>query len=212
MEKRTNKTSVLMVVAIVVMLAQVGCGPSTAIKTGYLSDYSRLQKISDTSMRYINKPALGRYSQFIVDDVDVHFHAGAKAIEQRTKGKLTQQQLDDLTNYFHTMIVKAVENSGNRIAYQPAAGVARIRVAITDIDRSTASSLMPAVKVVGAGIGGASMEAEIIDSKTGEQVGAVVESQIGSRIPFANLGEWDASRQVIADWAKRLQTRLEESR
>ena len=56
------------------------------------------------------------------------------------------------------------------------------------------------------------MEAEIIDSKTGEQIGAVVEAQKGSRIPFANLGEWDAAKQVMNDWAKRFQKRLESSR
>jgi hypothetical protein len=144
--------------------------------------------------------------------VEVHFHRGAKAIEHRTKGKLTQRQVTDLTNYMHARIVKAVEDSGSRIAYQPAAGVARLRVALTDIDRSTAASLLPQAKLVaGAGIGGASMEAEVVDSMTGEQIGAVVESKKGSRMPFANLGEWDAAKQVIDDWAKRLQKRLDEA-
>ncbi|MHC4215556.1 MAG: DUF3313 family protein, partial [Planctomycetota bacterium] len=72
----------------------------------------------------------------------------------------------------------------------------------------TAASLLPTAKVVGAGIGGASMEAEIVDSMTGEQIGAVVESKKGSKMPFANLGEWDAAKQVIDDWAKRLKDNL----
>jgi hypothetical protein len=62
---------------------------------------------------------------------------------------------------------------------------------------------------MGAGIGGASMEAEVVDSMTGEQIGAVVESKKGSNIPFANLGEWDAARQVIDDWAKRFKKNLQ---
>ena len=54
--------------------------------------------------------------------------------------------------------------------------------------------------------------AKIGVSVTGEQIGAVVESKKGSRIPFANLGDWDAAKQVINDWAKRLQKRPEEAR
>jgi hypothetical protein len=67
-------------------------------------------------------------------------------------------------------------------------------------------------KLIGAGIGGASMEAEIVDSMTGEQIGAVVESKMGTRMPFANLGEWDAAKQVMDDWAKRFKKRLDEVR
>ena len=208
MEKKTKETSVLTVVAVGLMLIQCGCGPGKATKTGFLTDYSRLSKESDSSLRHINKGALARYSNFIVDPVKVHFHRGSKAIEHRSKGKLTQRQVSDLTNYFHAKIVKAVEDSGNRVVYRPAAGVARLRVALTDIDKSTAASLLPTTKLIGAGIGGASMEAEVVDSMTGEQIGAVVESKMGTRIPFANLGEWDAAKQVMDDWAKRLGQRL----
>lgn len=195
------------------MLVQCGCDGGAAAKTGFLTDYSHLRREPDTTLRNVNQRALAKYSNFMVDPVEVHFHRGSKAVEHRTKGKLTQQKVTDLTNYFHTMLIKAVEDSGNRVVYQPAAGVARIRVALTDIDKSTVISLMPTAKVIGGTvIGGASMEAEIVDSMTSEQVAAVVESRKGTRIPFANLGDWDAAKQVIGDWAKRLQKRLEEAR
>ena len=212
MEKRMKKTSVLMVVAVGLMLMQFGCGSGRATKTGFLTDYSRLSKESNSTLRHINKRALAKYSNFIVDPVEVHFHMGSKAIEHRTEGKLTQRQVTDLTNYLHARIVKAVKDSGNRVVYQPASGVARIRVALTDIDRSTAASLLPQAKLMGAGIGGASMEAEVVDSMTGEQIGAVVESKKGSKMPFANLGEWDAAKQVMDDWTKRFKKRLDEVR
>ncbi len=208
MEKKMNKTSVLMVVAIVVMLAQCGCGPGAATKTGYLSDYSRLRATSSSSLRYVNERALARYSNFMVDAVDVHFHSGAKA----SKGNLTQQDIDKLTNYMHTVLVNAVKASGRNVVFQSGSGVARIRAALTDIDKSKATTLMPTTKLAGVGLGGASLEAEIIDSKTGEQIGALVESQLGSRIPFAGLDKWDAAKQAMDDWGKRLQKRLEEVR
>jgi hypothetical protein len=31
-------------------------------------------------------------------------------------------------------------------------------------------------------------------------------------MPFANLGEWDAAKQVMDDWAKRFKKRLDEVR
>jgi hypothetical protein len=54
------------------------------------------------------------------------------------------------------------------------------------------------------------MEAEVVDSVTGQQIGAVVESGKGSRIPFANLGDWTAAKSVMDGWADRFQKRLEE--
>jgi len=124
MEKRMKKTSMLMVAAVGLMLIQCGCGPGKAAKTGFLTDYSRLSKESDSTLRHVNKRALARYSNFIVDPVKVHFHRGSKAIEHRTEGRLTQRQVTDLTNYLHSKIVKAVEDSGNRVVYRPASGKA----------------------------------------------------------------------------------------
>jgi hypothetical protein len=144
---------------------------------------------------------------FIVDRVGVQFHHGAKS-----QGKLTRKEINDLTNYMHAKIVKAVEDSGNRVAYQPAAGVGRLRTAFTDIQKSDAVSLVPQVRLAGIGLGGVSVEVEIVDSMTGEQIGAVVETQKGSRIPFAQLGEWDAAKGVMDDWAKRTQKLLESTR
>lgn len=212
MKKRMKETSVLMIVAIVVMLVQCGCGPGAVTKTGFLSDYSRLRAKSASSLRYVNERALAKYSNFIVDTVDVHFHSGAKGIEEKTKGKLTQQNIDDLTNYMHTKIVEAVKATGNSVVYQPGSGVARIRVAITDIDKSSATTLLPQAKLAGVGLGGASLEAEIVDSMTGEQIAGLVEAQMGSRIPFSGLGQWDAAKQAMDNWGKRLKKRLEEAR
>ena len=197
------KRTIVLMMVVGVMVIQSGCGGGAA-KTGFLTDYSRLQKESGSTLRYLNTRALARYSNFIVDRVAVHLHSGAKS-----KGKLTQKEINDLTNYMHAKIVKAVEDSGNRVAYQPAAGVARIRAALTDINKSSAASLVPQARLAGVGLGGVSMEGEFVDSMTGEQIMAVIQGQKGSKIPFTNLGEWDAARQVMNDWAKSLQKQLE---
>jgi hypothetical protein len=201
-----KKTSLLMLLAIGIMVIQCGCGSKEMARTGFLSDYSKLQKESESSLCYVNERALTRYSSFIVDPVKVRFYSGAKS-----KGKLTQQQVTDLTNYMHTKIIEAVQGAGKKVTYQPASGVARIRVALTDIEKTNAINILPQASLLGAGIGGASMEAEVIDAMTGEQIGAVVESKQGSRIPFANLGDWTAAKNVMDSWANRFQKRLDEA-
>ena len=108
----------------------------------------------------------------------------------------------------HDRIVEAIQNSGKNIVTQPGQGVARIRVAITDIEKSTIVSLSPQAKLAGIGLGGASMEAEIIDSITEKQIAVVIKKEKGSRIPFVNLAPWDAAKQVMNDWAKRFQKNL----
>ncbi len=202
-----NRTSILIMLAVGIMLIQCGCGSEGAARTGFLSDYSRLQTESSTSLRYVNTRTLAKYSNFIVDPVRVHFHSGSKS-----KGTLTQQQISDLTNYMHANIISAVLDSGNNVVYKPAPGVARVRVALTDIKKTNAINILPQASLLGAGLGGASMEGEVIDSVTGEQIGAVVESQKGSRIPFSNLGKWSTSKKIMDDWANRFRQRLDEVR
>ncbi|MCP4259659.1 MAG: DUF3313 domain-containing protein [Planctomycetes bacterium] len=202
-----NIKSVLMILTVGILLIQCGCGSEGAARAGFLSDYSRLQTESSTSLRYINTRVLAKYSSFIVDPVRVHFHSGSKS-----KGKLTMQQINDLTSYMHANIISAVMDSGNKVVYKPAPGVARVRIALTDIEKTNAVNILPQASLLGVGLGGASMEGEVIDSMTGEQIGAVVESQKGSRIPFSNLGEWSTSKKIMDDWAKRFRQRLTEAR
>jgi hypothetical protein len=201
------KTKMLLAVSLVTALVLFnGCGGGQ-VKTGFLSDYSKLQKESDSSLRYVDEKAVAGYSSYMIDPVKMVFYPGAES-----EGKLTNEQITDLTSYMQSKIREAVQGAGKKIAYQPGAGVARIRVALTDLASTSALNIVPQASLLGAGIGGASMEAEVIDSISGKQIGAVLESGKGGRVPFTNLGEWTAAKKVMDGWADRFQKRLEESR
>ena len=73
-------------------------------------------------------------------------------------------------------------------------------------------NISPYASLLQFGVGNVTMEVEIIDAGTGEQIGAVVETQKGSRIPFTNLGKWTTARKIMDGWGKRLKERLEEVR
>lgn len=86
------------------------------------------------------------------------------------------------------------------IATKPGPGRARVRIALTNVERSTPFKL-----------GSVSMEAELLDSQTGEQMAAVIESR-RKRVAFAGYEAWSGARAVMDDWAKRFYNRLEQAR
>ncbi len=194
----------IIIMCLSVAVIASGCSAPKVKSTGFLSDYSKLEKESGTSMRYVDEQSAASYTAFIVDPVETRLYSDAKA-----KGKLTDEQIRDLTSYMHAKIVEAVQGAGLKVVYQPAAGVARIRVALTNIEKTDAINLLPQASLLGAGVGGASMEAEIVDSMTGKQIAASLQSGMGSRVPFANMGEWTAAKGVMDQWAKNFQTKLE---
>ena len=207
--KTTHVMTNVMLAAVIGIFAFSGCGSVEQSRTGFLSDYSRLREVSNENYRYVDERAVDKYSSFIVDEVKVHFFTGASAVKAKSEGKVTAQDLKDLTNYFHSAIVKAISDSGRKVVYQTGPGVARIRVALTDIKETSALNVLPQASLLGAGIGGAAMEAEVIDSVTGKQIGAVVEARKGSRVPFSNLGDWGTAKGVMDHWANQLKERLE---
>lgn len=201
-----NKKLVSSLMVFFVVLIFGGCGSKQLVTTGFLSDYSRLGMDSKSSMRYVNpRNGLGNYSKFIVEPVVIHFHAKAKGKETK------REELVNLKKYMYDSVVKAL--SGRyQIVNQAGTKVARLRIALTDIEKSSpVLNAIPQTKLSGLGLGSASMEAELIDSVTGEQIGAIVESQEGKRLSLEGLTKWGDAKAVMDGWAKRFRERLDEA-
>lgn len=193
--------------AIGITSVQLGCSAQRAEKTGFLSDYSKLEAQSDVSSRYLAPGnRLAGYSKFIIDPVVTHFHTGSKAA-----GKLKEEDLRDLRNYMHEALVKAIEDR-YKIVFRPGPGVARFRAALTDLKKSgIVQNVLPIGKAIGSGLGGASLEAELLDSQTGEQIGALVESQLGERLSLDGYSTWGDAKAIMDSWAARFRKRLDEA-
>ena len=188
-----------------VVFAFAGCGSKQMITTGFLSDYSKLQVKSDNALRYVNKQAAKKYTKFIIDPVAIHFHSKSKIAK-----KAKPEDLQKLQQYFYGAIVKALKPD-YEVVFQAGPGVARVKIAITDLAKSNVVlNAIPQTKLSGVGLGGATMEAEIVDTITGEQIAAVVHAQKGSRISLAGLKTWGYAEAVMDDWAKRFRKRLDE--
>ena len=195
------KTCLLISTTLVFSLVTSGCGGKLKQPTGFLSDYSKLKKESANTMRYSDEAALATYTGFIVDPIQMRI--------QDPKRSPKPETIADLTGYMHDKLEEAVRKSGKRLAYHPEEGVARLRIALTDIGKSHPVSMLPYSSMAGVGVGGASVEAELVDSMTGKQIAAFIQSKEGeSKIPFTALGDWTAAKQTIDAWAKNLQQRL----
>ncbi len=90
----------------------------------------------------------------------------------------------------------------------------RIRVAITQISETIPLlNIHPGMKLTGAGLGGASMEAEAVDSKTGKRVAAVMETESGNRLSIAaGFSQFGHAKQVMDGWIERFVKRLDAAR
>jgi len=195
----------ILLVALFIGLAPLlisGCaGPETA-RTGFLKDYSKLTPHPDIDgrFRYINpKMNVGDYSKFIVDPVVLNLSKEGKEEE------IDQEDLNEQVTFFHGKILEEI-GKDYQIVNKPGKGVARVRVAITHIDKTNpALNIHPGTKLSGAGLGGAGMEAELIDSVTGETIGSAIDFQKGSRLSLVAGLKWFGHAQaVMENWAEDL--------
>jgi len=202
-----KRTSLLIALAIIVLAMQYGCGPKGPQTIGFLSNYSRLEAISDTSLRYINPiNTLGNYSKFIIDPVEVYFHSKAKGTD------ISPKELAELRQHMYAAIHNVVLDRYN-VVRKPGPGVARIRIALTDIEQSSPVLIaIPHTNLAGVGLGGASMEGEVVDSVTGEQIAAAIHSQRGSRLSLKGLSKWGDAKAIMDGWAQSFKERLDEAR
>ena len=138
-----KKISLLMILAIGILVIQCGCTAQRAQRTGFLSDYSQLKPYSDVSYRNApSRETISRYSKFIIEPVVVHFHTGSG-------GNISAQEITDLKNYMHDAIVNAISDR-YKIVYRPAPGVARVRIALTDLKKAKVlMNIHPASKLMG---------------------------------------------------------------
>lgn len=199
----------IVVFSLVIGAMAVGCsGRPKVVHSGFLGDYSQLKRDADGAERYINpSKKLKEYKQFVIDPVVVHFAPNAKGTA------IDPAELMELTDYFHGKLVKDLSESGRyQVVNAPGPGVARVRIAITDIAKTTAiANIHPATKLSGIGLGGAAMEAEVVDSVSAGRLGAVVDSQSGGRVSVtAGLKKYGHAEQVMDGWVERFVKRLDE--
>ncbi len=194
-------------VAAIVSTMAAGCATvQDPGKFGFISDYSKLEEIAENHLFY-DSGNLGNYSKFIIEPVAMLYR------ETEEKRVFDDEELEDLqTHFLDTVRESLTEKNGYQLVEAPGPGTARLHIGITDVDDTIgALNISIYTKITGAGLGGAAMEGEIVDSVTGEQIAAVIRWGSGSRILRAGFTHTGDAKILMDRWADHLRDRIDEA-
>ncbi len=203
MNTRPFQTPVAAVLLAGLSLLASACSsiPPTT-KSGFLSSYSSLQEVDEHRLRYVS-PDLRSYSSFMVDPVHI----------ESLDDDLRPSDRAEIARYCRDAFVRVMQDRGFAITSTPGPYTGRLRIALTSIEDATWwKKIHPASGLLGAGRGGAAMEAEIVDSTTGVQLAAVVQSGVGDKFKAFNISTVSDVKNTIDVWAEDAAKRFERLR
>lgn len=210
-----------------VALAVIGCSTTHQTRsvkpTGFLRDYSQLQKGGDgeAQLIYVNPATdFSLYDKIMIDPVTLWREKGSDPSD------VPPADLQRLADYLYSSLKVRLGND-YEIVDQPGKGVMRIRAAITEAKGSVValdivSTVLPGSRTLSglkrlatgthAFVGRAAVEAEIVDSLSGERLMAAVDERAGGKTLEGAKGTWRDVEQAFFLWISRLKARLELAR
>ena len=222
----TKYMVVLCMVIAVCMLA--ACATQQARKTStttFLGDYSMLKEGGDgrALLLYINPEAdFKAYNAILMDPVKL-YASGKHEMEN-----LTPEDRTRILNYADAAIRKQLVKDYTLVD-APGPGVMHLRVAITEAEDAnvtldTISTIVPiglalsALSELATGewgfTGSVGVEAEMLDSVSGQRLFAAVDRRTGGKVTgkFDKFNNWRTVQDAFDYWAKKLRERLVEVR
>lgn len=183
---QTNK--IFNALSVIIMLLLIGgCATQTAKVgefTGYLGDYSKLEKTKDASgyevLRWTSPKLKSQsYTKLILDDVVFY-------PKPKTSPQISKEVLVDIREYTNKALRREVGKSVSMVS-QPGSEVLRMRTALTGVSTPLEGLKVYEYIPIAAVIAGVTtaigerdreafivMEAELLDSRTGERLAIVV--------------------------------------
>jgi hypothetical protein len=180
--------------------------------SGFLKDYSQLKEEKDAKgekvMRYLSpKLTSGAYSKVMIDRVDFY-------PAPRPDKSVDSATLHQISDYYDKALRQKI-GAKTTVVDQAGPGVVRMRVAITAVTSETAAlkayQYIPIALIVqgaksaaGARAKNAELytELEVLDSQTGERIGAVVKKGIGTEVKEVKEGKEKGEKMVALDNVK----------
>jgi hypothetical protein len=196
-----------------ILLLVCGCATTKLTESGFLNNYCDFQPSADTPGVLVHFPA-GReaayakaraYHGFIVDPIVVQISP-----QRRQELGMDPERIEEVTGYFYEEIIKEIEKEGYDVTDSVDEGIIRLRVALTDMVPSKPYlNLHWTTKLMKAGVGGASVEAEFTDSLTEERLAAIIYTRQGRGIMiFEGLSKWGYTKDALQQWAIMLGNHL----
>lgn len=191
--------SELLCVCLLLSFALAGCASRRVrlTETGFLSSYTDLKEDEESGMRVYRNPGVeigDRYSKIIIAPVQFEMDPAVEA------DKINDEDKEILAGYFYEQLENGL--SGNyEIADKAGADVLILRSAITNIVPNIGVlNLNWMSLMIGTGLGGASLEAELVDSLTGERMLAFQDARKGRKFR-KGFAKWGSAEEALAFWA-----------
>ena len=178
-----KSTAYLALIPVAGLLALAACKttPQMSNRPDFLSTYNHLQKVDDTTWRYVSPPLLNNCNRFIV--------APVKVLINDLEGKpVTAEQRQRTADFVRQSIMSAIATR-YPIMSDPGPDVGEIRVAVTEAYRT-------------GGKLGLCVQGEILDNSN-TQVAAVVRTELSEHY----LPDWEnkpTARRMVDEWAQRM--------
>lgn len=182
--------------------------------SGFLSDYSMLKPgKADEALLLYTRPQLdlSRYHAILLEPIEVWRSAA-------NDSDLNAGDFARLAGVLQTMVSTALAESWT-MTDTPGKGVLRLRLALTDAQASsTAMDFVTTVIPIGvvarlssdvrAFVGGASGEAEVTDSLSGELLLAAVDRRVGGKSLTGITDDQSDIMATLEHWTKRIRLRI----
>ncbi|MCZ6834759.1 MAG: DUF3313 domain-containing protein [Planctomycetota bacterium] len=171
-----------------------------------MGNYQQLRSDRDKKLDRVYQQTdrvLAQYNKFILQPIVLYIAPNSEG------GAIDPAKLQELMTYFDTYLQNTL-GAKYEIVNTPGPGVAQLRVALTDVKLgNTVMSVIPVSRVAGAGLGGASFEAEMFDSVSRVRIAAVVDSSSGKRFGSVGLDPLDNAKYVFRFWIDDLVRRID---
>ena len=201
----------ILLISSFVVFSLTGCSikQMELTESGFLSGYSGLEEDEELEgMRVYKNPDVNiveRYSKILVAPVEFKLDPTVKEHEMKYEDR------KKLADYFHKQLNEGLLKN-YELVDAPGADVLLLRAAITDVlPNKVYLNLHWSTTLIGGGIGGASLEAEMVDSLTGEQMLSFVDARKGKKLNYTKgLTKWGHTKEVLGMWAEHIVNNLDQ--
>jgi uncharacterized protein DUF3313 len=218
-----------MVLLCLLCIIFVGCSTHQSRKvytSGFLGDYLEFRegKGDEAQLVYLNPKAdFSSKNKILLKPIKIYASTDSGLEEDAEK-----EYMKALLDYFDASIRTSLGEEYEFVT-EPGPDVMEFRIAVTEVGApvvplDVVSSIIPvgiAISTLSGvsfgrelSVGDAGAEMEILDSQTGERMGAFVDRRIGYKYTFKfdKFNRWRAAKAAFDFWAMRMKIRLTELR
>ncbi|MEN8181878.1 MAG: DUF3313 domain-containing protein [Myxococcota bacterium] len=183
--------------------------------SGFLGDYQRFRVDPSRNGALVYRQAgtnLSAYDRILIEPIVFW--------PENAAGQLDAADREHLTRYFQNAMEKAVSGV-YPLARQPGPGVLRVRTALTgaaptrrdqvQVSAQSADRYDSGASQIRRSQGWATVEAELVDSESGERkLGVVARRDVSA--PISSLSKWGDVEKLLDQWARNLRLELDSAK